>query len=490
MTESPALAPIRESDRILPLDAARGFALLGIFMVNIGVFGEAFGYFIFPSPRDDRGAYEWICWVLAKTFWDGRFYPLFSMLFGMGLVIQYQRAKAAGRSFTGVTIRRLLVLALIGALHALFIWCGDILFLYGTIGLWMVWLVRCSARTLFIIAGSILAIAVTALLGFGLLQVAMERQADRAKQAQAARAVVAAEESAEGSATAIEMTTDDAPVAPSAVDATSPDHAESGASASAQELVEQPEPERSPFFALLHELKGGTMRGPIDPRWIDFETRAYRDGPWLDAFGVRAMTWLMVLVISLFFFGWHVLAMFCLGAALMKCGIFDRSRRSWHWTFVVLALVVALPVSLTCAIALPTAGVFFASSVNGALQLLIGPMLSLGFLGAITLLAQSGMARPVTGTLAAAGRMAFTNYLMQSVIATAIFYHWGLALFDSTTRLERIGIVLAIYALQLVFSVLWLKVFAMGPLEWLWRAATYLRFSPLRRASRVSRASA
>jgi uncharacterized protein len=77
--------------------------------------------------------------------------------------------------------------------------------------------------------------------------------------------------------------------------------------------------------------------------------------------------------------------------------------------------------------------------------------------------------------------MALTNYLMQSVIATTIFYYYGLGLFGQTTEVQRIGIVFAVYLLQLLLSVLWLRVFRFGPMEWLWRSLTYLRPQPLLR---------
>lgn len=475
MMNQPRTGPVRESDRILALDATRGFALLGILLVNIGTFGEAFGYFTWPSPRDDRGAFEWITWVLGKTFWEGRFYPLFSMLFGMGLVIQHARAHAEGRRFAPPMIRRLLVLAVIGALHALLIWYGDILFIYGIAGLLMLAFLRFSARVLFILAGSVAAFSIVLMAGLGMIQVAFERAGTKAATETIEARADAPIDTAVGSvASAVDAPiTDEALAAPSSTDALVASEGPSGRANDAK---------ASPFSEFLNELSNGRIsNGPVDQRWIELETRAYRDGTWLDQFGFRAISWAAILVISLLSFGWTVLAFFLLGAAWMKCNIFDRSRRRWHVAFVVLAVVVATPVALAAAIATPTMGTLFHAVIIPPLHLITGAMIALGYLGAITLLVHAGAARGVTYVLSCAGRMAFTNYLMQSVIATAIFYSWGLGLFDSTTRLERIGIALAIYGYQLGFSVLWLRFFTMGPLEWFWRAATYLRLSPLRR---------
>ena len=110
-----------------------------------------------------------------------------------------------------------------------------------------------------------------------------------------------------------------------------------------------------------------------------------------------------------------------------------------------------------------------------------GPFLSLGYLSAVTLLVENGRLPVLMRGLTSAGRMALTNYLMQSVIATTIFYYYGLGLFGQTTEVQRIGIVFAVYLLQLLLSVFWLRVFRFGPMEWLWRSLTYLRPQPLLR---------
>jgi uncharacterized protein len=112
--------------------------------------------------------------------------------------------------------------------------------------------------------------------------------------------------------------------------------------------------------------------------------------------------------------------------------------------------------------------------------------MSLGYLVGWTLAVEDGRCRFMTRALANAGRMALTNYLMQTVIATTIFYFYGLALFARTTRVERLGIVLAVFAGQLLFSALWLRYFQFGPMEWLWRSLTYRRRPPFLRGTEVA----
>jgi uncharacterized protein len=87
----------------------------------------------------------------------------------------------------------------------------------------------------------------------------------------------------------------------------------------------------------------------------------------------------------------------------------------------------------------------------------------------------------------AVGRTALTNYLLQTLIATTIFYGHGLGWFGSVERTAQLAIVFAIWALQLVVSPIWLRYFRFGPAEWAWRSLTYWRRQPLRVATPDSR---
>jgi uncharacterized protein len=79
--------------------------------------------------------------------------------------------------------------------------------------------------------------------------------------------------------------------------------------------------------------------------------------------------------------------------------------------------------------------------------------------------------------------MAFTNYIMQTLICTTLFYGHGFGLFGQIERAGQAAIVVAIWALQLIVSPIWLRHFLFGPLEWLWRSLTYMRRQPFRRAA-------
>lgn len=102
-----------------------------------------------------------------------------------------------------------------------------------------------------------------------------------------------------------------------------------------------------------------------------------------------------------------------------------------------------------------------------------------GYIGLLMLFSKSGTRSGLKNALAATGRMAFTNYLMQTVICTWIFYGHGLGLFGRVERWGQILIVFAIWGIQLVLSPLWLRYFRYGPVEWLWRSLTYVKLQSM-----------
>jgi uncharacterized protein len=118
--------------------------------------------------------------------------------------------------------------------------------------------------------------------------------------------------------------------------------------------------------------------------------------------------------------------------------------------------------------------------VPSALGLVIGAAFTIGvpagslfYASTVALLWQSTRWRPRLRPFVAVGRMALTNYLLQSVVCTTLFYSWGLGLYGRVNPLLGFVPAIVIYAAQVVFSVVWLRHFASGPIEWLWRRLTY-----------------
>ena len=128
------LAPVAENQRIDALDVVRGFALLGIFLMNIEFFNRTFASFDEGMPRGLTGI-NWVASWFIAYFVQGKFWTIFSLLFGMGFAVMMVRAEQAGREFKKVYLRRVLALAVFGAAHFILLWEGDILFSYAVAAL-------------------------------------------------------------------------------------------------------------------------------------------------------------------------------------------------------------------------------------------------------------------------------------------------------------------------------------------------------------------
>lgn len=157
---SGAVAPVGQGERIEILDVLRGAAIFGILIANMLVVG---GYF-FLSPDEQAAlptfASDEVVAHLIHVLLEGKFYSIFSLLFGIGFAVQLGRAAGKGIAFPALFRRRLTGLLLIGLVHAVFIWSGDILLLYALLGFLLVPFHRASDRTLLAGAVTVLALPV------------------------------------------------------------------------------------------------------------------------------------------------------------------------------------------------------------------------------------------------------------------------------------------------------------------------------------------
>lgn len=207
---------------------------------------------------------------------------------------------------------------------------------------------------------------------------------------------------------------------------------------------------------------------------------AYQSG-WLGALGQNLTAWLVLQGTSLTVFVFSTVPLMMLGMGLLKSGFL--SGRSPPWVY--LALVALGAATLAMLAPLQWRELMQPHTTGGlAAALASYPILiTLGYAGLVILAATRGL-KWLVAPFRAAGQMAFTNYLAQTLIMTSIFYMpWGPRLFGRMDYVQLWGVVAAAWALQLVWSPLWLSVFRMGPLEWVWRRLTYGRRMPLRKAA-------
>lgn len=468
-----SLGPVARQSRINAIDVARGFALLGILSVNIKFFAEPFGQMMQLAPPEGVG--NMVVHYFTKIFCEGKFYPLFSMLFGMGLMLQRGRADEAGRSIYKPYLRRLAALFLFGLTHALLLWFGDVLFFYSLAGTMLLLVSWCRPRTLLIIAGAVLAVSLLVSSLFVAVQMnEMEKiEANRSKAAETTSAPSTTGQAAKPEA-----------IAPPASNTNADPNHEEEVRATLRRLFN---PEVAALLIRLREVNQQPTppAEPVSPGsaiWKDAEQAAFAHGGFLSALVMRGLAWLLSLIFSIAGFFWQICVLFCLGGALLKLRFFDPDRTHWRKRAIVLGVVLGLPLSAVGVFGLNMlpdhkviAGVAMNFGVNVG-----GPLMALAYISIWATLVERGVLSGLTRVLANTGRMALTNYLGQTLICTTIFYWYGLGLFGSFNDVQRFGVVLAVYAVELAWSSWWLARFRFGPMEWLWRTITYWKLQPMR----------
>lgn len=148
--------PVLSAERLPLLDTLRGFALFGILIVNMWGFKVP----LMASHATETyipGGFNGIATILIDLFANAKFLPIFSFLFGLGLVLQQNRCRATGRDFTPFLRRRMSIFLVLGLIHGIVLWPGDILMIYSLFGFGAIWFLRLGPRTLCNIAGLLMA---------------------------------------------------------------------------------------------------------------------------------------------------------------------------------------------------------------------------------------------------------------------------------------------------------------------------------------------
>lgn len=393
------LAPVAGSERVELLDILRGFALFGILLVNMQVYSAPIQLWFsemqwWPGPLDQAAG------LFVRFFAQGKFYTLFSILFGLGLTLQMERAEARGVRPAGFVARRLGWLLAIGLVHAFLIWMGDILAVYAVVGLLLIPFRKRALETL--------AIWIVVLLLLPLLIFAI------------------------------------------------------------------------PVFVLGDP---GMQEEELQAA-IESSRAAYASGDLGRIMSQRAEDVLTVWKFS-FFSAPNFLGLFLCGLVLGRTRFFQDLERHLPlvrrslWPLFALGvsgnLIMVVATEIAPAPMSPIAWVGQIGATFGA------PALTMFYLSSIVLLAQRTVWRRRLAPLAAVGRMALTNYLMQSLVCTAIFNGYGwVGLYGKVSTFAGLGLTVVIYMLQIAASRFWLQRFRFGPAEWLWRSLTYRRLQPLR----------
>jgi uncharacterized protein len=400
--------PVTEPERIDSLDVLRGVAILGILVMNIQSFAMIGVAYDNPAAYGDFSRTDYWVWFFAHVLFSQKFMTIFTMLFGAGVVLMCGRREARGQGSAGVHYRRMVVLLIIGLLHAYLLWHGDILNTYALCGL-IVYLCRKWRPSVLIGAGLPLMV-IPCLISLALAW--------------------------------------------------------------------------SMRFWPSGEVERFVLKAMPTVEKIDLETTIFSGG-WWGQMGRRGLLALMIQTFG-FFLGtlWLCTGLMMIGMALFKLGVFSARRSARFYGIMTIGgLLVGLPIILFGVHENIEVGwhAKFRTFIGSQFNYLAALPVALGWVGLVMLMCRLERLRGVTRPFAAAGRMAFTNYLMQTVLCTMLFYGHGLGLFGRVSRLGQLGVVAGVWLVQLIISMLWLRRFRFGPAEWLWRSLTYWKRQPLLR---------
>lgn len=410
---------MQSTDRHLSLDAMRGFAVMGILLLNIIGFSMPGAAYINPAAWGGTDPLNIGVWATSFVLFDGKMRGLFSVLFGASMLLVIQRAEASGQNARSVHLNRMAWLFVIGAAHYIILWWGDILVSYAICGTLALFFVRMDIRQL--VRWSIILFSLHFLL-VSLMVAGIWAQVTQG-------------------------------MAPGA----DPD-----------------------TMASARAILGSFGKPGSEEITTDL---ALYSGSWATVFTNSLSNFPSSLNTTLLMFTLDTLGMMVLGMAMLKSGfilglwapeIYARIARRAFAIGLAPMIALAAWVIISDFDTMVAFGAFFAFSFPFRVALTIGWAAAL--LGLIVHNRESML----IGRVAAAGRAAFSNYLGTSVLMTFIFYGWGLGLFGQIDRITAMGFVLGAWAIMLLWSRPWLERFRFGPAEWMWRSLARRSVQPMR----------
>lgn len=408
------LAPIQSKEREIFMDVLRGFAVLGIFIANLGS-----GFSWYREDAHLTGPFLVPGWdhkmtFLHHMFIEGKFYSIFSLLFGWGIALQIKRGIAKGVDAVPTVRRRLLFMLLLGFVH-LMLWPGDIVFFYALLGFILLPLRKFSNKTLLITGGILLL---------------------------------------------------------------------------------------SPILLYWLKMTWTDLNYPAQKlfdtgRWVDGHLNHINSEESYFKF-IKSASWWDVLKgnISGFFYRYgylffvsrvpKVLGMFLIGYVIGRSDFYKnilRYKKLLFWV-VTIGLVIGLPANYFLAHYMSTAeGDYYTLKTKGLYSTIVYALgvapLAMAYVGLFMLVFQTGPGKKFLSVLAPVGKMAFSNYIFQTLAANFVFLHAGLGLMGTIGPVYYTLFGVLFFILQIIISTIWLRYFNYGPVEWLWRSATYKKWQPM-----------
>lgn len=402
------------------MDVLRGFAILGIFLANLG---SGFSWYREADHAAGPMLLQYLdhkLQFLYAMFLDGKFYSIFSLLFGWGIALQVKKGFVKGIDAVPIIRRRLLIMLCLGAFHLL-LWPGDIVFFYALLGFILLPLRRFSNKTLLIVGGI-----------FILLPIVLY-------------------------AAKMNWPVLNAPAGLLYETGGKVYHILNG------NTYEQD------FINMIHN---GTWWGILKGDIAGF---FFRYG---DLFFISRI--------------WKVLGMFLVGYVVGRSDFYQtvKSNPKKLYPFIIEGLLIGLPAYFILAYFMTHfEGDYYQLKTNGLYQTIAYAMgvapLAIAYAGMLAVAFQSAASRRALSLLAQVGKMAFSNYVLQTHIGNFVFLGPGLGYAGQVGPMFYTILGIIIFTLQVIGSTLWFQYFNFGPLEWLWRSATYNHLQPMKKRTAI-----
>ncbi|MBC3787971.1 DUF418 domain-containing protein [Spirosoma utsteinense] len=433
-----AVHPVNQTERIETLDVLRGVALLGILLMSIQAFGLTEAS-VQQLVRNPHGGNYWLV-TLVHVLFENKMRALFSMLFGAGILLFLNKSRSSsGMEVPELFIRRQLWLIVFGLINAWgLLWHYDILFHYGIVGIFLFPFMRLSPRTLLVCAVAV------GLIYSGKLYWQFAEQKQKYEKFQ--------------QVTALEKKNKKV------------------------KLTDEQKDDKSAWEGMVkgrqYDSKADkadvvAMRSDYATVWSHQLPKTKRmEASFFYQFGL-----------------WDIVSMMLLGMALFKWGFFSNRLTTRHYTFLAIGGILIGQAMAWFSLSNHELAIVNFTRYVSTNSLPVAEVLmpferafvAIGWASLVLLAYRSGRGAWLWKALSAVGQMAFTNYLMQSMLCTLFFYGYGLGYYGDMKLYQLYIVVAEIWLIQLVFSLMWLKTFRLGPLEWLWRSLTYGRRQPMLR---------
>ncbi|HZI01424.1 MAG TPA: DUF418 domain-containing protein [Flavisolibacter sp.] len=409
-----AQTPVPTRDRVWIMDALRGFAILGILIANL----NTFTFYMFGPVPDGRflSMYDGTVQFWHHVLIEGKFYSIFSFLFGWGIALQLSRNAGGEKPAVNLVRRRLGIMFLLGMAHLIFLWIGDIVALYALVGFLLLPMRHWKTKTLFITA---IALILSPILLYFLKM-------------------------------------------------------------------------QWPFLAaptgILMQTAGGIwdyfFPGASDDAGLNaaVHNATYIDIIKLDIGG------LFMRYGDLFFQSRisKVLGMFIFGYLMGREGFYKKALddKGLLVKVAIAGLLIGLPAKYALANYMEGDG-YYNLTLQGWYQTVVYALgvvpLAFAYMAIFFLLAHSRVGRGILQQFRYVGKMAFSNYILHSVIGLFFFTGVGLALDRQVGPLYYTLFGFTVFLVQIVLSRIWLHYFEYGPVEWIWRSATYRKWQPMKK---------